>query len=510
MNIASLLHAAARSYPDRPAVALGHVAVHSYAKLAERVSSLASALLGRFRLIPGDRVGLAMLNHPYFIEVMWACWHAGLVVVPVNARLHTREIGFILDNAEAVLCFTTDQLSSTIDPLVGEITSLRSIVNIQSNCYQSLCQFDPIPYRDVPSNAPAWLFYTSGTTGRPKGAVLSHRALLAMTWRYFADIDNLSPADTIIHATPLSHATGLFSIPFVAKAAQHIVPNIGSSDVGDILELADRQPNTSFILSPTMLIRMSEHPAAKRVKIENIKTIMYGSAPIHASNVERALDVFGPRLWQGYGQGEAPNTITYLSKAMHSRYRQARFSERLQSVGIARTGVEVRVTDVGGRNVPDGEIGEIVCRSDVMMSSYWKNPKATAEAFHNDWLRTGDLGVLSADGLLTLKDRAKDVIIVEGLNIYPREVENVLLSQPDVREAAVVGRKHALSGEEIVAFVVKTPESNLTDAILDRLCLDQIAPFKKPSTYVFVDELPKNGSGKILKTELRRRLEVVT
>jgi acyl-CoA synthetase (AMP-forming)/AMP-acid ligase II len=234
--------------------------------------------------------------------------------------------------------------------------------------------------------------------------------------------------------------------------------------------------------------------------------MFYGGAPMYLENLKSALATFGPRLWQGYGQGETPNTITYLSKAMHVDDGHPRHEQRLASVGVARTGVEVRIVNDDGRDVPTGEIGEIICRSDVTMAGYWNNPDATAKALRDGWLWTGDMGAFDEDGFLTLKDRSKDVIISGGSNIYPREVEEVLLQHPDVLEVSVVGRHHEDWGEEVVAFVVPKPGRTVRDADLDALCLENIARFKRPKQYVRIDELPKNSYGKILKTELRARL----
>jgi acyl-CoA synthetase (AMP-forming)/AMP-acid ligase II len=201
-----------------------------------------------------------------------------------------------------------------------------------------------------------------------------------------------------------------------------------------------------------------------------------------------------------------PNTITALPKRMHLEVDHPRYDERLSSVGIARTGVELRVVDQNGCELAPGEIGEVVARSDVCMTGYWRNPEATAHALRDGWLFTGDLGLLSADGFLTLKDRSKDLIISGGSNIYPREVEEVLLLHPDVLEVSVVGRHHPHWGEEVVAFVVSREDKSLSAEELDSICLENIARYKRPKDYFFVEALPKNNYGKVLKTELRLRL----
>ena len=240
---------------------------------------------------------------------------------------------------------------------------------------------------------------------------------------------------------------------------------------------------------------------------ENLKTVIYGGAPMYLADLEVALDVLGPRLAQIYGQGETPMTITGLSKADHAERSHPRWQERMQSVGFPRTDVEVRVVDDADRPLPPGEVGEVLVRGDVVMAGYWEQPDETAETLRGGWLHTGDMGAFDDDGYLTLRDRSKDLIISGGMNIYPREVEEALLRHPGVRAAAVVGRPDAQWGESVVAFVVPLEDGAppATDE-LDRVCLDHIARYKRPKDYRLVESLPTNNYGKVLKRELRELL----
>jgi acyl-CoA synthetase (AMP-forming)/AMP-acid ligase II len=251
---------------------------------------------------------------------------------------------------------------------------------------------------------------------------------------------------------------------------------------------------------------MIHSPAVQGADFTNLKTIYYGGGPAYVADIERALEVFGPRLLQIYAQGECPMTVSYLSKAQHMERDQPRYRERLGSTGIARTGVEIRIVDEDGNPLPNGEAGEVCVRSEVVMAGYWQNPEANAVTLKGGWLHTGDVGNLDDDGFLTLKDRTKDMIISGGTNIYPREIEEVLLRHPAVLEVAVVGKPHLEWGEEVVAFVVPRPGQMAADAELDRLCLDHIARFKRPRRYLMVESLPKNNYGKVLKRELREIL----
>src|SRR5213082_3165760 len=223
---------------------------------------------------------------------------------------------------------------------------------------------------------------------------------------------------------------------------------------------------------------------------------------MYVADALRAIELFGPRLYQLYGQGEAPMTITGLPQ----RYHQSSMMDKLATAGFARTGCEVKIFDRDDRELAAGEIGEIVTRSDCVMAGYWKNPEATKKALRGGWLHTGDVGSMDEAGFLTIRDRSKDMIISGGSNIYPREIEEVLLRHPEIVEASVVGRPHPDWGEEVVAFVVAKPDTKVAEAELDKLCLDHIARFKRPRQYRFVEALPKNNYGKVLKTELRRQL----
>jgi acyl-CoA synthetase (AMP-forming)/AMP-acid ligase II len=228
---------------------------------------------------------------------------------------------------------------------------------------------------------------------------------------------------------------------------------------------------------------------------------------MYAADLRRALSLFGPKLYHLYGQGESPMTISGLGKALHADTEHPRYEERLASVGVARTGVTIRIVDEAGRELPAGEVGEVITTSDCVMKGYWNNDGANAQALRAGWLWTGDLGSMDGDGFVTLKDRSKDLIISGGANIYPREIEEVLLMHAGVLETAVVSRPHADWGEEVIAFVVRRAGTDVSGRDLDKLCLDNIARFKRPKSYRFVDALPKNNYGKILKTELRQKLQ---
>ncbi len=511
MNMASLLARAATVFGDRPAVAVGTETRLDYRELADRAARLAGALTGRLGLARGDNVAVIMKNTPEFFEVLFGIWHAGLAAVPINAKLHAREFAYILENAECKAAFVTPDLAETAAPLVDELADLRLVISTDTPDYAKLFAGAPAPLARVAPEDLAWLFYTSGTTGRPKGAMLSQRNLLVMVMNYFADVDNVLEEDCMIHAAPLSHGSGLYALAHVAKAANNVIPASGGFDAGESLALIGHWPGAAFFFAPTMVHRLINDPRLAGADIANLKTIVYGGGPMYVEDSLKALDLLGgDRLVQIYGQGEAPMTITGLTKAMHAARDHPRHLARLGSAGIARTDVEVRVVDADDRELGPGEIGEVVCRGDVVMGGYWRNSEATGNTLRGGWLHTGDLGSFDEDGFLTLKDRSKDMIISGGTNIYPREIEEVLLRHDAVAEASVVGAPHPDWGEQVVAFVVAKPGQGLdqgpAEAALDELCLDNIARFKRPRRYCFVAALPKNNHGKVLKTELREML----
>src|SRR5207237_1198988 len=261
-------------------------------------------------------------------------------------------------------------------------------------------------------------------------------------------------------------------------------------DVDAILDAIERHPLVSFFAAPTMLTRLAQAPQVPGADLANLKTIYYGGGPMYVADLEKAIGLFGPRLYQLFGQGESPMTITGLTKRLHADNAHPRWHERLASCGVARTGVLVRIVGEDDRELPPGEVGEVVTKSDCVMAGYWQNPEANAETLRGGWLHTGDLGSMDEDGFLTLRDRSKDMIISSGSNIYPREIEEVLLRHPDLVEAAIVGRPHPDCGEEVVAVVVAKPGLRVERAALDRLCLDHIASFKRPRHYHFLASLP--------------------
>jgi long-chain acyl-CoA synthetase len=509
-NIAALLRRTARAWPQACALAHGDGLRHDYATLARRVTRLAASLR-RAGLEPGDRVALVSRNHPQYVEALFACWWAGLVAVPVNAKLHPKELDFVLADSGARFAFVDDAWLAALRASAPGAEALGDAVAFGSAAHARLANGDAeAPLHEVSPDAAAWLFYTSGTTGRPKGVVITHGNLLAMTLAFLADVLPVAPGDAILHPAPLSHGSGLYVVPHVARAAVNVVPESGGFDPAEVAALTRSWPGAAFFAAPTMVKRLVVSSAIGGLAREHLRAIVYGGGPMYVADCKAAFAALGPRLAQIYGQGETPMTITAMDRAVLADAVARGDEARIGSVGTAQLGVEIRIGGPGDLPLPAGEVGEVLVRGPTVMREYWRNAEATARTLANGWLHTGDLGVLDPDGFLTLKDRSKDLVISGGANIYPREVEEALLTHPDVAEAAVIGRPHPEWGEEVVACVV--PRSAVAgdaagrlERALDAHCRNEIARFKRPRHYVFVDELPKNEAGKVLKTALRER-----
>ncbi|MCB2227759.1 MAG: long-chain fatty acid--CoA ligase [Desulfarculaceae bacterium] len=510
MNIGSLLSKAARTFPRRTALVHGGKKA-TFAQFNQRANRLANALLG-LGVRPGDNVALLQYNYPQTLEAMFACFKAGCGAVPINFRLHPKECAFIIDHSQARAVLLSPEFNQPIMDVRREVPDVEHFITLEGGAgelrdYEELLAAASPEREDalVDPDQLAWLFYTSGTTGQPKGAALTHRNLLAMIMNFYADMSPLGPEDAVLHAAPLSHGSGMYALPNIAKGAANVILESKTFNPELVFRTIERERITNMFAAPTMVKRMVESPAAAKCDHSSMTCLNYGGAPMYVADLQKAIEVMGPCLVQLYGQGEAPMTITYLPKRDHCAQGSEEQLRRLASAGIARTNVEVAVVDQNDRPLPPGEPGEIVTRSDLVMKGYWRNPRATAETLRNGWLHTGDVGSLDENGYLFILDRSKDMIISGGENIYPREVEEVLLRHPCVREAAVIGVPDPQWGEAMKAVVALFPGRQASQEELIAFCKDNIASYKKPKSVDFVDDIPKNNYGKILKRELRAK-----
>lgn len=443
-----------------------------------------------------------MNNRTEYLESLYGIWMSGAAAVPINAKLHPREAAWIIADAEAAMVISDEALSAGLAPLLE--TSGPELVCVGGQAFDDLRQTPPLAVAEPLSvEDPAWLFYTSGTTGQPKGVMITCGMLASMAFCYFVDVDEVKREDAILYAAPMSHGAGLYNFMHVMRGARHILPESGGFDATEILALGRSARPISMFAAPTMVRRLVDAARSGKEPGEGLRTIVYAGGPMYEADILEAVDLMGPRFVQIYGQGECPMGITALPREDVADRSHPRWRERLNSVGTAQSAVRVRILDPEGRELPPGETGEIAVQGTTVMPGYWRNPEATRKTLRDGWLWTGDMGFMDEDGYVTLQDRSKDMIISGGSNVYPREVEEVLLRHPAVSEVSVVGKTDPEWGEVVVAFYVG--EARPED--LDRHCLDHIARFKRPKIYRRLRALPKNNYGKVLKTSLRQLLE---
>jgi len=504
MHLSSLFHRSALMHAHRPALAAGTRDPLTYAQLQARVQALAGWLRGPMGLQPGQRVMLALRNHPSYIESLLAIWHAGLCAVPVNAKLHPSELEYILRDCDARLCLSQGDVLEALFPVARGLDAVR-IEDVESAAYAEAARGPALALERRPPQELAWLFYTSGTTGKPKGVMLSHANLLGMCLNFYADVQAVAPGDAMVHVAPLSHGGGLYSIPYWLHGALQIVPDSGGLDEDELCALLTHHPRVSLFASPTIVQRMVRHARRNGGPPPGLRTLIVGGAPFYVEDIKDAVACFGPRVAQIYGQGESPMSISALSASQIADAVARNDDALLGSVGYVQASMEVELRKADGSPAAPGELGEVAVQGPTVMLGYWNNARATADTLVDGWLHTGDIGILDGRCLLHLKDRSKDVIISGGTNIYPREVEEALMRHDAVQEVSVVGEPDPEWGESVLAFVVLKPGAQAQAQDLDRLCLASIARFKRPKRYVFLDELPKNSTGKVLKRELQQR-----
>jgi len=510
MNAGSLFTKTARTFPERLAIAYGDYEL-TYQQANERINQLVNALRS-LGIGKGANVAILLHNCPEFLETLFACFKAGIGTVPLNFRLHPKECSFIIDNSEAVAVVLGDDFRESLYALRGEMPRVKYYICVTDPLegmlhYETLLKGQSSDFIDVDVERDdlAWLFYTSGTTGQPKGAMLTHHNLMTMTMNFFADMSPLGPEDVILHAAPLSHGSGLYSLPNVAKGAANVILKVKSFEPRLVFETIQRRKVTNMFMAPAMIKRLITSPEVDKYDLSSLKCVNYGGAPIYVEDLKGAVKKLGQVFVQLFGQAESPMTISYLRKEEHLLEGTEEQMKRLTSAGIPRTDVEVRIFDENDNELPPGKMGEIVVRGDVVMKGYWKNPKATAETLRGGWLHTGDLGIMDERDYVYILDRAKDMIISGGENIYSREIEDVILQHPAVHEVAVIGVPDETWGEAIKAIVALKKGQKATEEEITNFCKLHLASYKKPKSVEFIDEIPKNPYGKVLKRDLREK-----
>lgn len=515
MNLGRLLSDTAVHHPDHDAVRWAGRRL-SYRELDDRTNSLAAALTS-LGLSEGDRIGFIMWNRPEILEVLFAAFKLGLCVVPLNARFNSEEIVYHLGDPRAVAVVHGPEFRDDLERALDRTPSVKHVLSLDRarpdgvaatvHDYEDLLETHPAapdPTVDLDPGHVCWLFYTSGTTGRPKGAMLSHANLFFVAMGWVADLMPMKPEDVTLHAAPLTHGAGFHALAAIAKGSTNLIPEKPAFDADATLELMEREGVTNTWMVPTQVNRLVQSPALADRDLSRVHSILYGGAPFHVEDLKVAVERLGPVLVQVYGQGETPMTATYLRQEEHA-LGDPETEARLASAGYRRTGMEVLLVDEEDNEVPTGELGEIVVRGPAVMSGYWERPEESARTLRGGWLHTGDVGRFDERGYLYVLDRLKDLIITGGSNVYAREVEEVLIQHPDVAAVTVIGVPDRNWGERVVAVVVPTEDADARDIDLIDYCGAHLASYKKPKQVHFVDRLPVSAYGKVLKRELREQ-----
>jgi acyl-CoA synthetase (AMP-forming)/AMP-acid ligase II len=510
MNVGRMLETAAQRFPEHPAVCWGERTL-TYAEFDRRTNALAHGL-GSLGVQRGDRVAVLMRNRPELLEAMYACFKAGYCLVPLNSRFTADDVTYHVDDSDAGAVLTDAEGASVV--LGADCGDVVVVVAGADDVPDGMHDHDAVIAGADDSSAVvpvdrdtlAWLFYTSGTTGRPKGAMLTHGNLSFVTASWLADLTPLTESDVTLHAAPLSHGAGFHALAATARGAQHIIPTGTRFDPDAILELLARARVTNTWMVPTQIVMLTDAISVTAPELPDLRHVVYGGAPFAPADLKRALELFGPIFVQLFGQGETPMTATVLPASDHAAAIAGERPERLASAGYARPGMDVRVLGDNDVELPPGDVGEVCVQGPAVMLGYWQRPDATAEALRNGWLRTGDLGRFDDHGYLYLLDRAKDMIITGGSNVYAVEVEAALADHAAVRDVAVVGIPDRTWGELVVAVVVAEQTDGSIEGALSQHCAAVLAGYKRPRRYVFRDSLPRNAYGKVLKRELRDEL----
>jgi long-chain acyl-CoA synthetase len=491
-------------YPDKDCAICGEQRV-TYRQFEARINKLVNLLYG-LGLEKGDRVSVLAENSMTALEAMIALEKSGMVWAPLNFRHLPTEHAYHLNNAESRALIMQQHFAEGIESIKDELETVEHFI-VDGEGYSGMDRYDDLMAKasgkptdiDIDENDPVALMYTSGTTGKAKGVVHTHKSFCLLA--AFTAIElGIQPEDVVIYVAPINHGAGILLPPHLMMGVPNIL--ISHLDVDYILEVIQKERVTSMWLAPTIIYFLLAYPNRENFDLSSLRALPYSSAPIAVEKLKEALDIFGPVFSQAYGLVECP-VISMLSRDDHVVGGTEEQTKRLGSAGREVIYTKVRVVDEDGNDLPPGEMGEIVVQSPLVMKEYWRNPEATAKAIRDGWLYTGDVGYLDEGGYLFIADRKKDMIITGGYNVYPKEVENVIFMNDAVFETAVIGIPDETWGESVKAFVVLKPGMEATEEEIIGLCKDNLASYKKPKSVEFIEALPKNMAGKILKTELR-------
>lgn len=505
MNLGDIPRRNARRFPDKTGIVFGDTRL-TWREVNDRVNRLVHALQAG-ALSAGDRVAILAQNDHRYLEIYWALAKAGLIAVPLNYRLVEREMAQLLGHAKARAIIAGPDYAAMSRALLERVASLERVLAFGGSWpfaddYEALLASCPCdePELGAGEDDPFAILYTSGTTGLPKGAVVTHRNLENNSFNQIV-ADRSDPDDINLTATPLYHMGALFvATTYTFLGCTNVI--LPAFDPAEVQRTIDREKITVCLLVPTMLNLVLNHPEFGRHDLSSLRLIFYGGSIMPQPVLRRAIETIGCSFTQGYGLTETIEA-TFLTARDHVLDGDPDRERRLASVGREAVNAEVRVVDDDGRDLGPGEVGEVLIRSHSVIREYWRAPEETSRAIRDGWFYTGDIGYLDQDHYLYIVDRKKDVIISGGTNIYPKEIEDVLYQHPAVLEAAVIGVPDPLWGESVKAIVALRPEQSASEDELIDFCRESLAGYKRPRSVEFVASLPRNPSGKILKRELR-------
>lgn len=500
LTLASNLNRTLRLFGERIAVRQTQ-GCFTWAEFAGRARRCAG-LLGEDGLRPGDRFAIIGHNSVGIAELMHAGYWAGLIPVPVNYRLAPPEIAYILGNSESRLVVVEEPFAALLESAELEPWAARVLVQGSAQFEERLAKAGAAPMHEAAETDDALLVYTGGTTGRAKGVRLTHSNIMVNALQ-IAFVAKPRADDLFLHVAPMFHSADLLATPWVMAGAAHLFMAEFSGQAA--LQAIQEYRVTCSMLTPTMIIMMLKEPDFARYDLSSLRQVIYGSSPMAAEWIQRALESFpGAEFIQAYGLTETAPLLTMLEMVDHERALHSGDLAILKSVGRPLPGVDMRIVDQDDRTLPSGEPGEVIVRAPNVAAGYLNRPEATAEAFRHGWFYTGDIGQMDEHGYLYLLDRKKDLIITGGELVYSLEVESALYENPKVHECAVVGVPDEKYGEALLAAIVPAPGEKPTPDELIRHCRGRIGGYKIPRRFVFLEALPKSAMNKVLKHELRR------